>query len=411
MTETAAMLADVETLVGRFIVFRDQHQSATVAMYVMHTHALEACESTPYLAVLSAEKRSGKSRLLELFARICARSEHVSGISEAALFQLVQEVRPTLLVDEVDAVFGVAAERSEALRGAINSGNRRSGSIVRGGKDGQVVRYSTFSAKVLAGIETGKLPDTIRDRSIPILMRRKPPSQTVERLFWRDVGHEVDEVHDRVAVWAKGHEEQLGKLRPDLPGELDDRAAESWEPLLAIADLAGGSWPARAREAARVLAGDFGVEEDSRGVRLLADLRAIFTADLMPTADLLTALNGLDESAWSTYHDGSGVNARDLGRWLRVYEVTSKTVRIGSATAKGYAREDLGDAWHRYLQPDRCGEASQASQASQSGQDNTLEPGNVTAVTDVTDFSGIPNPDDEAARLEAKRASDDGPVF
>lgn len=157
---------------------------------MLHTHALAAAETTPYLAVLSAEKRSGKSRLLELLARLCARAEHISGASEAALFQLVEAQRPTLLIDEIDAVFGQTAERTEALRGAINSGNRRAGSIIRGGKDGKHVKYATFCPKVLAGIENGEhtgrrrtgLPDTVRDRSIPILLRRKQPGMEVERL-------------------------------------------------------------------------------------------------------------------------------------------------------------------------------------------------------------------------------------
>lgn len=349
MTATAKLLADVEALIRRFIALRDDHQAATVALFVAHTHVFDAAETTPYLAVLSAEKRSGKSRLLELLARLCRRAEHTSGASEAALFQTIQQSRPTLLLDEVDAVFAQSAERTEALRGAINSGNRKAGSVLRGGKDGQALRYSTFCPKVLAGIENGKLPDTIRDRSIPILMRRKPPGIEVERLLWRDVGADVQGVHDRLLAWASEHEDELARARPNLPAQLDDRSAEGWEPLLAIADLAGAGWPQRAREAAVILAGDFDDEEQSRGVRLLADLRAVLVTESMATADLLAALNGIDEAPWSAWSDGNGINARNLARLLRPYEVKPRNVRTASGQAKGYSRDDLLDAWSRYL--------------------------------------------------------------
>lgn len=349
MTVTAKLLDDIESTIARFIALRDDHQAVTVALYVAHTHVFDAAETTPYLAVLSAEKRSGKSRLLELLARLCRRAEHTSGASEAALFQTIERSQPALLLDEIDAVFAQTAERTEALRGAINSGNRKAGSVLRGGKDGQPQRFSTFCPKVLAGIENGKLPDTIRDRSIPIILRRKPPGVQVERLLWRDVAADVQGIHDGLLAWAADHEEELARARPDLPEQLDDRSAEGWEPLLAIADLAGGSWPARAREASVLLAGDFSEEEESRGVRLLADLRTVFGAEPMATADLLDALNALEESAWGSWHEGSGMTARDLARLLRPYEVRPRNVRTATGQAKGYHRDDLLDSWSRYL--------------------------------------------------------------
>jgi len=237
MTPTASMLAEVEALIGRFIVFRDEHQLVTVALWVAHTHAIDAAAQTPYLSILSAEKRSGKTRLLEVLSGLCARAEHVAGASEAALFQLVNMGRPTLLIDEVDAIFGSATERTEALRGVINCGNRRGGTIIRGDKSGEPKRYSVFCAKVLAGIETGRLPDTIRDRSIPIILRRKRPDAQVERFIWRDVGDDVRALHDDLAAWAVDLVPVLGDARPDLPLALDDRAAERPEWIAAYLEM------------------------------------------------------------------------------------------------------------------------------------------------------------------------------
>lgn len=346
--ETGALLDDVAALLRRFIVFRDDDQLVTVALWIAHSHAIDAAWQTPYLSVLSAEKRSGKTRLLEVLHGLCARAEHASGASEAGLFQLVDQSKPTLLIDEVDAIFGSNTERTEALRGVINSGNRRGATVIRGDKTGEPRRYRTFCPKVLAGIETGRLPDTIRDRSIAIILRRKRPDAKVDRYLWRDVGADVIAMHDALAVWASAHAEPLAAARPDLPTQLDDRAAEGWEPLLAIADI--GGWGQRARAAAVALAGEHEDDDESRGVRLLRDIRSVFTDDdVVFSADLATALNAIEEAPWGAWHDGAGLNQRDLARLLKPYEIRSQQVRLGDATRKGFRREQFADAWDRYV--------------------------------------------------------------
>ena len=62
---SAILLDDVARFVRRFVVLTEA-QADTLALWVAHTHAFEAAETTPYLAITSAEKRSGKTRLLEV---------------------------------------------------------------------------------------------------------------------------------------------------------------------------------------------------------------------------------------------------------------------------------------------------------------------------------------------------------
>lgn len=383
--ETGALLDDVAALLRRFIVFRDDDQLVTVALWIAHSHSIDAAWQTPYLSVLSAEKRSGKTRLLEVLHGLCARAEHASGASEAGLFQLVDQSKPTLLIDEVDAIFGSNTERTEALRGVINSGNRRGATVIRGDKTGEPRRYRTFCPKVLAGIETGRLPDTIRDRSIQIILRRKRPDAKVDRYLWRDVGADVIAMHDALAVWATAHAEPLAAARPDLPTQLDDRAAEGWEPLLAIADLAG--WGQRARSAALALAGEHEDDDESRGVRLLRDIRSVFTTAAISSADLATALNALDESPWGAWHDGGGLNQRDLARLLKPYEIRSKVVRIDDGTPRGFRREQFADAWSRYVDAHEANQAQQAQQAQHPNNGGPGGTGDVAHVADVADDS------------------------
>ena len=87
----------------------------------------------------------------------------------------------------------------------------------------------------------------------------------------------------------------------------------------------------------------------SLGIRLLTDLRQVFgDRDAVSTETLLEGLARLDEAPWADLH-GNGLNARGLAMRLKQYGISSRQVRIGDRTAKGYRREDLHDTWTRYL--------------------------------------------------------------
>jgi hypothetical protein len=322
---TDQLLDDTISFLRRFIVFADDAQPCAIALWLLHTHALAAAECTPYLNVESAEKRSGKSRLLEVLGALAHSSVHVANLSEAALFRMLGS-EPTLLVDEVDALFASGTERTEALRGVLNAGNRRGTDVIRCvGPNHTPTPFKVFSPKALGGIDAGRLPETVRDRSVTLRLKRKVPGERVERLLWPKVRPYADALRERIAEWGEQHVEQLAGHEPVLPTELDDRAAEAWWALLAIADLAGGDWPARARTAAVELHAAGVAEDESRGVLLLTDLRAVFT-DLRAvfaqslarfSRDVLEALNGLDESPWGAWHEGKGLRARDLAKRLK----------------------------------------------------------------------------------------------
>ncbi|HET9256858.1 MAG TPA: DUF3631 domain-containing protein [Pseudonocardiaceae bacterium] len=91
------------------------------------------------------------------------------------------------------------------------------------------------------------------------------------------------------------------------------------------------------------------------GLRLLADLRTVFgTTDRISTETILERLRGLDESPWSDLR-GKALDSRGLAHRLKPYGITSTKVKIADASVRGYRREDLHDAWQRYLPRDRDG--------------------------------------------------------
>lgn len=347
----AALLDEVETFLSRFVAFPSEHTRVAVALWAAHAHALPCFESTPRLAVLSPEPGSGKTRLQEILALLVPRPMFTTNLSAAALFRKVGTLLPpTILLDEADTIFGPRASKDhEDLRALVNAGHRRgavtSRCVVKG-KNIEVEDFPSYAAVSLSGLDD--LPDTIMSRSIVVRMRRRAPGEWIEPYRHRVHSPAGHALRDRLTRWVLMSLNAL-EVIPDMPGGVEDRPADVWEALLAVADAARGTWPDRARVAAVALVADSRGSAESLGVRLLGDLRTVFgSADAMSTEDILTALHALDEAPWADLR-GKPLDARGLARRLGRYEVKSKVVRVGDSTPRGYTREDLWDAWGRYL--------------------------------------------------------------
>ncbi|ARQ67495.1 DUF3631 domain-containing protein [Streptomyces marincola] len=358
----AALLDDVERFHRRFNAFPSEAAYVAVVLWDAHTHLLDAFDSTPRLAFLSPEPGSGKTRALEIVSTLVPQPMHAVNASPAALFRAVgdQAGRPTILFDEIDTVFGPKAKDNEDLRGLINAGHRRSGVSYRCIGDGgtqTVVAFPSYCAVALAGL--GSLPDTILARSVIIRMRRRARTEPVEPYRARKNEPEGNALRDQLAEWARTVHEQIEGVFPEMPEGITDRPADVWEPLLAVADAAGGHWPERARAACVELVN--AVADDDRtslGVKLLTDLRdQVFPGQAtLSTVEILHVLNGLDESPWGDL-DGQPLTPRRLSKMLREYvtgtgkPIAPRTVRVGGQPMKGYHRDDLTDAWNRYCPP------------------------------------------------------------
>src|SRR5262249_13970639 len=210
----------------------------------------------------------------------------------------------------------------------------------------------------------GDLPDTIESRAIIVPMRRRAPDEEVASFRRRKVEYDAEGWRGVLTQWAEIYAGVLVDFEPEMPSGVTDRAADIWEPLLAIGELAKGEWAERARQAATFIVKGRVAEDLSTGVRLLADVKAVIgDADRMSSADLCARLNGLEEAAWGGWNDGRGINQRELARRLGKYGVESKVVRLpDGSTPRGYLCSDFGDAWARYL---RDGSATSATSATQ----------------------------------------------
>lgn len=368
----AALLRDVAAFLRRFVAHPSEAALVAHVLWIAHTHAMDAWESTPRIAFLSPEPGSGKTRALEITELLVPRPVVAVNVTPAYLFRKVADEagRPTVLFDEIDTVFGPKARDNEEIRGLLNAGHRRgavAGRCVIRGKIVETEELPAFCAVAMAGL--GDLPDTILTRSVIVRMRRRASGEHVEPYRRRLFEKEGEILRERLAAWAYVHEDVLSAAWPEMPEGVHDRDADVWEPLVAVADAAGGEWPRRARVSGVSLVSLSKESTPSLGIRLLQDLHTVFdSGDVLSTKTILELLLSLPESPWSDIK-GKPLNDSGLARRLGGYGVKSKQVRIGGWTGKGYSRTDLHDAWDRYLTPSHqgaeTGETSETSSLSE----------------------------------------------
>jgi hypothetical protein len=351
----APILEDVQAFVARFVVLTP-HQRTAVTLWLVHTYVFREVAVTPYLDIYAPEKQSGKTRLMEVMAPLCSNPLFIAGASPAAIMRAVDSGSFTLLYDEMDATTKGDQDAAQKLRGILNSGFQMNGRFLACEPSGkgkwEAKMFNTFSPKATAGI--GRIPETVRDRAIPIAMQRKQRGVGTEPWSLDDPPPEAATLAQRLQEWADTHSGDISPLRPEPLPELDDRANDLWRILRTLAALAGEKWPQAAKDAALALSTG-NADGQSEGVELLAAIRAIFDgkhADEISTEELLKRLSEADESAWREwYWNGQATPnaARELSQALKPYGIGPGPIRLGTAQMRGYKRENFVPAWNAYL--------------------------------------------------------------
>jgi hypothetical protein len=348
----------VESYLRRFVAYPSEHALVAHTLWIAHTHLMELWDTTPRLAFMSPERETGKSVALEITELFVPDPILSFNMSPAVLMRLVAKGGRTLLYDEIDQIFG-SAKRQEAngeLCGYMNAGYRRGAKAYRcvggNGKKIEVEEFDAFAPVALAGLRS--LPDTLASRTIIVRMHRAIDGE-IEKFRHKFHHDEAKPIKDELVEWC---EEHAGKIdcSPRLPAGIDGRAADIWEPPIAIAEMAGSDWPSRARAAA-VHFTKSNVEDEAltKGVELLTHCREAFgNDDKLWGETLLQRLIDRDESPWKDLNGSRGskerpLDQRGLAQRLKPYGIKSKDVWIEGKTKKGYSTADFADAWKRYL--------------------------------------------------------------
>jgi Protein of unknown function (DUF3631) len=293
----AALLDEIANAVRKHVVMSDQARDA-VALWALHTYVIRRFAISPKLFVRSAVRSCGKSTLLEVLSHFVARPMLAANITTATAFRIIAKHQPTLLIDEVDSFLG----DNEELRGILDASHRHDGHVPRLVGDNYEPRnFRVYTAVALAGI--GSLHSTLMDRAIVVDLQRRRVGESIASLRIGKTGH-LDDIARRIVRFVADNEEHIAAMEPAMPHGLYNRNADNWFALLAIADVAGGTWPQRARsaaEAARIAASG---DEDWLEL-LLADIRDAFGQEAeMASADLVEALASPSRKCKNPNNDG-----------------------------------------------------------------------------------------------------------
>ena len=387
------LLNDIEANMQRYVSMPVSERVACT-LWIIHTHNMGAARCTPRLGITSPEMGCGKTTLLHYLACLTDRPFLAMHTSVSVMFQVTDKHHPALLIDEADTFL----KDNDALRGIVNAGHSRGAKYTKTvGDEHEPREFDLFAPAAIACI--GTLPDTIASRSIPIRMQRKGEDEEKATLDYGLDTTTQDNLARRCARWTLDHGEELKQAEPD-PGGLGNRHRDNWIALFAIADLAGGAWPKKARSAAATLTGGMNVKSD--GTQLLEDMRNLFEAKndrdtkvceykdkqgktyvRISSEDTQERLVAQGDGPWATYNYSREINPTQIAQILKQYGIKPKQMRIGTRNLRGYDLTDFEDAFKRYLPPLPPSGDDTASQPSKGnghgGKQGVTSPPAVTA--------------------------------
>lgn len=340
---------------NKYMRFEEGWESTIVALWSALSWVYDTFRFTPYLHITSPETNCGKSTLLRCVSKLARKPWTPVSSSAAALYNVIERERPTLLIDEIDTIFGEKAKGDELLRGVLNAGYERGLKLPRMIHN-TLKEYEVYCPKVIAGI--GNIPNTIGNRSIHVPLSRQSPENRAAIFREMDVEIEIEPIRSFYELWAPTAVAVLTRSRPVMPPELDGRQMDITEPLLALADLAGPEWAEKARDAI-VIAFTQG-EDLSDSIRLLESMRVLFltkSAEKLNTKEVLEGLVSMEDAnaPWPGWWERQLKNnetrgpAMKLAKMLHGFGISPRAIRFGDAVIKGYDRADFERVWKRYL--------------------------------------------------------------
>lgn len=349
--EETEIVGAVESFISKYLVLPDR-TALLLALWTVCTYLYDRFDTMPYLGIVSPAKRCGKTRLAEVLGCVARNPILTTGITEAALFRLVDQGGVTLLLDEAEALRDKRSERSQAIISILNAGYRKGAYVYRCVPPKHDLQpFSVFGPKAVIAI--GTIPDTVSDRAIVIRMRRRKVGETVGRYLARRAEADSGTLRESLAMIAQRRGKDIGKVYEMLPpmSNVSDRDEEILQPLFAVCSVLAPERLKALQESALAMsrAKAEADADDSLPMRLLADINSLMESvtDDIPSADLVAALKGIEAAPWS--EPGRELTANRLARMLAPFGVSTRNIRTGMKVVKGYVREQLLEAVALYI--------------------------------------------------------------
>ena len=265
----AQLLAETAMGLGHFGVWPSEAALITAALWAAQRHArnektgLPIWQYSPHLFLTSTDGGSGKSWMGRLVAKLSPNGKMLVEPTKASLVRLIAK-RATVVATEMDVLVGNGG-RNKWFTGIANAAYEPDVSTWRV-DHGKELEIPLMGGMILDGLDsveksTGAEMRTLMSRCIKIRVKRAPDGYQHPR-FDEDARAAFAHGNEKLAGWmAQEVRDGIGKAVPEMPEGLGNRPADLWEPLLAVADAAGGSWPDWARQACAELESP-GMSED-----------------------------------------------------------------------------------------------------------------------------------------------------
>src|ERR1043166_434350 len=114
------LLDEIVRNLTRFVVL-PRFAPETLALWIVHTYPFQLRAAPTYTALESPAHRCGKSTLVTVLSELANRAVVASNVSSPAFYRVIEQIQPTLLIDEADTFM----HGNEELRGILNSGYQK----------------------------------------------------------------------------------------------------------------------------------------------------------------------------------------------------------------------------------------------------------------------------------------------
>lgn len=344
------LLDEIKALLKEHVYCQEDYYNA-ITLWIVFTWFIDVVHFSPILNIKSPQKRCGKSTLLEFLEKLTYKSLLINNISPAAFFRIFDAYKPTMLIDEADTYLN--NNDKEFFRSIINAGHKRGNCFIyrtdtSGNKSLTPIRFNVWGAKAIAGI--GNLAPTIVDRSITIRLERKPVTTNIKKVI-----HTEEEVFNTIKAkinrFVLDNYSIVKASKPSMPEYLNDRVRDNWEPLFAIADVAGGNWSETIRKTAVSLSKNY-IENEDVEITLLKTIKDYFESNKttkVHSYQLISFIVEDETSVLSTFNHHRPITPAQIASILKVFDIFPKNIRIGNVNKKGYEYDSFINIFDAYL--------------------------------------------------------------
>jgi putative DNA primase/helicase len=344
---TCELLDTTAAQFEKYIIVHDRVIVPIIPLWFAFAWVHEIAAFSPLLNFQAADAEAGKSAATEVATRLTPRGYMIVKPTGPSLYRLVDRAHPTLGVDDADKL--LAEDRDLAM---IVRASWKRGVYIPRVVQGEVHLFDAFGPRCLNGIDLlAHLDAATRTRCITIQLLPKLEGEIVTSIRYAGEDENFIILRRKFLRWATDNMAALKAARPRMPEGFFSRLEENYHLLFAIADLAAGDWPKKARAAAVRLSREH--NEPSLGKRLLAIFYTLFVRHgPQLTSRQAEQLTPAEDDEFDNYRDHDRpINKFEIAKLLRPYQVFPRLIhpRGGHTADRGWNADSFEIAFKHYL--------------------------------------------------------------